>query len=272
MPTLSYTREHCTAVHRLHYTWTGWPTAGTCFGAVPDLTQLDVLWQAEGLQRIAVNWSNEKAQFTFSVTPAVAPIFFTGRVKGRLQHALREAGTPAAFSRKVSFRAIGDNHCAEVQNYIALQVPKERFVDPRFEKLLLRFTRVGNVGRFQQPLITTSGRYWYNLHLVFVVAGRGRIESQVQLQTLDDALQATALKHQYDVVARSWLLDHLHIGMRGNVAESPLDIALSIMNNTAYRIGRSAFWQPSFYVGSFSEYDINAVRSLKPAHLSTSGE
>ncbi len=262
MPKPVYTAEHCSAAYRLHYTWTGWPTAGTCFGSVPDLTQLDERWQAEGLHRIEGNWSDESVQFTFSVSPAITPIFFTGRVKGRLQHALREAGTPVKFSRKVSFRAIGNNHSAEVRDYIAQQVPKERFVDPRFEQMLLQFTKVDNVERFQEPLESNSGRYWYNLHVVLVVAGRGRIESREQLQALDEALEATAAKHQYDLVARSWLLDHLHIGMRGNILESPLDTALSIMNNTSYRIGCSAFWQPGFYVGSFSEYDLNAVRSL----------
>lgn len=262
MPTPFYTAEHCSTAYRLHYTWTGWPTAGTSLGDPPDLTRLDDLWRAEGLQRIEGNWTKEFVQFTFSVAPTIAPIFFTGRVKGRLQHALREAGTPAKFSRKVSFRAIGDNHSAEVQNYIAQQVPKERFVDPRFEQMLLQFTKVSNVDHFQKPLESNSGRYWYNLHFVLVVAGRGHIESKEQLQALDGALEATAAKHQYDLVARSWLLDHVHIGMRGNIAESPSDIALSILNNTAYRIRRSAFWQAGFYVGSFSEYDLNAVRSL----------
>lgn len=263
MPTPIYTAEHCSTVYRLHYTWTGWPTAGTCFGDLPDLTQLDELWQADGLQRIAGNWSPECVQFTFSVMPSITPVFFTGRVKGRLQHALRTAGTPAKFSRKVSFRAIGDNHSAEVQKYIAQQVPKEKFVDPKFEQMLLQFTHVGNVECFQEPMESTSGRYWYNLHFVFVVSGRGHIESRDQLQTLDKALQATAAKHQYDLVARSWLPDHVHIGMRGSILESPLDIGLSILNNMAYSIRRSAFWQSGFYVGSFSEYDLNAVRSLK---------
>ncbi|MCC7338627.1 MAG: transposase [Pirellulaceae bacterium] len=263
MPTPFYTAENCSTAYHLHYTWTGWPTAGTCFGDCPDLTQLDEQWQADGLRRIEVNWSNQQVQFTFSVTPAVIPTFFTGRVKGRLQHALREAGTPVKFSRKVCFRAIGDNHSDEVQKYIAQQVPKERFVDPRFEQMLLQFTKVSNVDRFQEPLASNSGRYWYNLHVVLVVAGRGHIESRKQLEMLDEALEATAAKHQYDLVARSWLLDHLHIGMRGNISESPLEIALSIMNNTAYRIRRSAFWQSGFYVGSFSEYDLNAVRTLR---------
>ena len=40
---------------------------------------------------------------TFSVRPDVAPTFFTARVKGRLQHALRAAGTPVKMVWRPSY-------------------------------------------------------------------------------------------------------------------------------------------------------------------------
>ncbi len=118
-----------------------------------------------------------------------------------------------------------------MQKYIAQEVPKERFVDLQFEQMLFNFTKVGDVDRFEKPLSSYSGRYWYNLHFVFVVAGRDRIASREQLQMLDEALQATGVKHQYDLVANAWLLDRLHVAKRGNILESPFEIALSILNS-----------------------------------------
>lgn len=57
-------------------------------------------------------------------------------MKGRLQHALRVAETPTAFSRKVAFRSIGENRREQVEAYIGGQVSKEHFVDDRFEKFM----------------------------------------------------------------------------------------------------------------------------------------
>jgi REP element-mobilizing transposase RayT len=54
--------------------------------------------------------------------------------------------------------------------------------------------------------------------------------------------------------------DHVHMALRGNINESPEEIALAIMNNTAYAMGQNSIWQRGFYVGTFSEYDVRALR------------
>ena len=35
---------------------------------------------------------------------------------------------------------------------------------------------------------------------------------------------------------------------------------MTFQNNLAYALGQNAIWQPSYYVGTFSEYDMNAIR------------
>ena len=186
-------------------------------------------------------------------------MLFVARVQGRLQHALRLGGTPVRFSRKVAFRGIGENHTVEVENYIQKQVEKEQFVDPRFSELLKRFTIVDPAEALDEPSESNSGRYWYNLHVVLAVASHGRIRSEDDFAKLDRMVQATAEKHQYGLAARAWMPDHLHVALRGNIQESPGEIAVSIMNNTAFAMGQTAIWQPGFYVGTFSEYDVRAV-------------
>lgn len=76
------------------------------------------------------------------------------------------------FSRKVSFRGISENHTAEIGNYIRTQVEKEPFVDPRFSEILKRFTMTDDSVRLDEPSESNSGRYWYNLRVVLVVASR----------------------------------------------------------------------------------------------------
>jgi hypothetical protein len=54
--------------------------------------------------------------------------------------------------------------------------------------------------------------------------------------------------------------DHLHLALRGNIEHAPETIALSFMNNLADALGQKPVWQCGYYVGTFGEYDMNAVR------------
>jgi REP element-mobilizing transposase RayT len=249
MPSPIYTDQNLKPAFHLLYTWTGWPAAGTQFPPEPGsafFDQLDEAWESDALKRIAVNWQIDKIQFAFSTVPKVSPSLFVARVKGRLQHALRSDGPPVKFSRKVAFRGIGENHSREVKNYIRRQVDKERFVDPRFAELLKRFTILDESVALDEPSATNSGRYWYNLHVVLVVASRERIRSENDFAELDRVVQQTARKHEYKLAARAWMPDHLHVALQGNIAESPGEIAMSLMNNTAYAMGQNAIWQRGF--------------------------
>jgi len=263
MPTPLYTNQDIRPAFHLRYTWTGWPTEGTNFPAQPCdafFHELDRAWTTDNLKRISMQWSADEIQLAFSTIPTVAPTLFVARVKGRLQHALRLAGTLVKFSRKVAFRSIGDNHTADVEDYIAQQIDKEQFVDSRFAAMLKRFTVIHESVALNQSSESNSGRYWYNLHVVLVVADRARIRSEADFAKLDRALVATATKHQYQLAVRAWMPDHLHMALRGNIAESPAEIALAFMNNTAFAMGQNAIWQHGFYAGTFSEYDVRALR------------
>jgi hypothetical protein len=54
--------------------------------------------------------------------------------------------------------------------------------------------------------------------------------------------------------------DHLHIALRGDHERSPNEIVYAFQNNLAYAVGQQHLWQDPFYVGTFSEYDMDAVR------------
>lgn len=249
--------------YHLRYTWTGWPSKEPLPEELDkdQATELGQLWEKDGLRRLESHWTPTQIQFTFSVKPIVSPQFFVARVKGRLQHSFRKANSPVNFSRKIAFRTIGNNRRQAVETYIRRQVEKERFVDSRFSNFLERFTVRDDSIRLSEPSATGSGRYWYNLHLVLVTDFRMRMTDEQSLAKLDLACRAIARKKGYGISIRSLMPDHLHMALRGNIEQSPETIALSFMNNTAYAFGQKAIWRPGYYVGSFGEFDMGAVRN-----------
>jgi REP element-mobilizing transposase RayT len=194
---------------------------------------LQAAWETDGLRKLEHKWSADLIQFTFSVRPRVSPVFFAGRVKGRLQHCLRKAGLATALSRKVAVRTIGANHRAEVEAYIARQVEKEPLADPRFKELLRQFTRADSSVDLAVPTPTNSGRYWYNLHLVLVTQARYRIGSPEFLGTICDWSFKIAANKGHAISRLAVMPEHLHASLRGNIAHSPEEIALAFLNNLA---------------------------------------
>ena len=249
--------------YHLRYSWTGWPSVGT-FPDQPFEDFFDALmplWEADGIRCLETNWTSQQIQFTCSVKPSVSPIYFVARVKGRLQHALRQANMPVRFSRKVSFRSLGENTRDQVEAYIANQVAKEQFVDDRFSDFLRSFTVADTNVRLQDPAKTYSGRYWYNLHVVLVTESRMRYTDESSLKLIATTCDKVAIKKSYELSSRSLMPDHVHLGLRGNIEHSPEEIALAFMNNVAFAFGQKAVFRPSYYVGTFGEYDMGAVRN-----------
>jgi REP element-mobilizing transposase RayT len=224
--------------YHLRYTWSGWPSRGT-FPDLPPLAfwePVHAAWEQDGLRTLEQKWSADLIQFTFSVKPQVSPVIFAARVKGRLQHALRKAGRPTEFSRKVAVGSVGDNHRADVEGYIERQVDKEQLADPRFTEMLRPFAVADPSVDLAAATQTNSGRYWYNLHVVLVVEQRHRIADAELLGTLRDGSFKIAAKKGYAISRLSVMPDHLHAALRGNIAHSPEDVALAFLNNLAYRI------------------------------------
>jgi REP element-mobilizing transposase RayT len=255
-----YRPEGSNPAYQLRYTWTGWPSDGR--PPVADvLPGLLPLWAADGLNLLEHAWTEGDVKLAFSTRPDVSPVFVAARAKGRLQHALSQtSGCFSGFSRKVAVRSVGDNSTHDVEAYIARQVAKEHFVDPRFEQLMTEFTVVCPQVDLSVPSESARGRYWYNLHLVLVVAQRDRIADRRPLEIIRDSCFDIARKKGHLIAALSVMPDHLHVALRGNIQSSPQEIALGFQNNLAFRLGQVRIWRDGFYVGTFSEYDMGAIR------------
>jgi REP element-mobilizing transposase RayT len=260
-----YTAETLHApAYELRYAWSGWPSANlfpsTLCGEFWD--QLDAAWERDGLRRLEVRCEPACWQLLMSTKPCVSPITLAARVKGRLQHALRLIGQPVEFSRKVAVRSVGHNRTDEVEAYVQNQVANSDYVDPRFKAFLGQFQIVDETVDMSQPTATRSGRYWYDLHLVLTARQRCPITSSEALSTLRDCSLAIARKKGHRLSRLAVMPDHWHGCLRGNIEQSPEEIALAFLNNLAYALGQNAIWQCGYYAGTFGEYEMNAVRRL----------
>ena len=246
--------------YQLRYGWTGGSAEPPAVDLDPLFGSLDPIWETDGLRRLEHRVVSETWQMTFSAKPCVSPEFLASRVKGRLQYALRQQGKPLEFSRKLAVRSVGDNTRADVEAYIARQVDNGAFADARFREQMREFTVEIRGVDLSAPTATGSGRYWYNLHIVLVVAERQRIVDRRQLALVRETSLRVAAKKGWGISTLSVMPDHLHVALRGNVTQSPEEMTLALMNNLAHELGQRRYWEPGYYAGTFSEYDMDAVR------------
>jgi len=263
IPNPLYIPHNLHPAYHLRYGWTGWISGEGVFPPQPEypfMEELTEYWEKDGLRLLESRWEARQISLTFSATPKLSPLLLATRVKGRLQHALRLAGTPIKFSRKSAVRSIGKNTRKVVESYIRKQLDREEFADPLYENML-RDEAVNTPSvDLSQPVHTRSGSYWYNLHLVLVVAGRYRMGWGKGMNKLVSGCSQIAEEKGYEISTLSSMPDHLHIALRGNVEESPEDIALAFQNNLSYLMGWRLIWEYNYYVGTFGEYTMGAVR------------
>lgn len=249
------------AAYQLRYSWTGWSSSGRFAAPLTDLiAQAGPLWETDGMRLLEHHCEGDALQLLFDAAPAVSPQFLAARAKGRLDHAARQAGHKLSFSRKLALRSVGENTRRDVEAYIERQVVKERFVDPRFEAAMREFTLQNPGVDFSRPAESARGRYWYNLHVVLVVEGRSRLTDLNVLRQVHDGTLRIAAKKGHLISRLSVMPDHLHAALRPAVDESPLDVVFAYQNNLAYMLTLGRVWTESFYVGTFGEYCMQAIR------------
>lgn len=247
-------------IHHLHYSWAGWPSQGAFAPEPPPafFEALALAWRADGLELAARDWTLERVQMTFKAAPEVAPVFLAGRAKGRLQHALRQAGAPCDFSRKTAVRSLGDNRSPEVQGYLRQQAARADLLDDRYRAELQAAAFEDAAIDLSAPTETTKGRYWFNLHLVAVTSGRFRIGKEDFLDKVRAGVFAWAEETGSRLKAFAPMPDHVHVAARANPERSPLDLAEALWRSLNRAAGCGLMGE-NVYAGTFSEYGLGAV-------------
>jgi REP element-mobilizing transposase RayT len=147
-----------------------------------------------------------------------------------------------------------------LQGYVARQVQHHPMADPR---IIERFTDL----QFHNPQILldelrASGhaRSLYNLHLVFETADHLHDVSEEWLRTNRSKFTAICGRKGWRLSRLAQVSNHMHALVGCDIAESPCAVALSLLNNLAYAHGMKPVFEYSFYVGTFGNYDHNAIR------------
>ena len=100
--------------------------------------------------------------------------------------------------------------------------------------------------------------------MVLVAAERYRVVDRRRLATLHDTCFKIADRKGYKISRLAVMPDHIHAALRGDIEQSPQDIALAFQNNLAYALGQVKHWASTFYAGTFGEYDMWAIRRRTP--------
>ncbi len=255
-----YSAEDAQPAYELRYGWTGWLGASGMRPAALDsaVKAAAESWEADGLRLLEQRFSGEAVQLVLSAKPHVGPVLLATRTKCRLQHALRKTGCSVDFSRKLAVRSIGHNHRADVEQYIEQQTAACH--DPAMQERLQKYSLIDPTVALSLPTETRSGRYSYNLHLVLVNEERYQRSDDQWLARIRERSLAIAGKKGHAVSRLSVMPDHIHMALRGNFAHSPQEIAMAFQNNLAFALGSVRVFQATYYVGTFGEYDMQAVR------------
>jgi REP element-mobilizing transposase RayT len=199
------------------------------------------------------------SQFLVSTQPDVTPTEMLRSIKGRLQYLLRSV-RPKAFRRHHSIHSLGDAHRAAIEQYVATQLDHHRLADPRMQSRLAQYQIDRPDVDLSSARASAHGRFRYNLHLVFVRVERHPQIGEAHLQATRERLLGTANKHGHLLRRAGILADHVHLAVGCGVGEAPLEVALTYMNNLAHLEGMRPVLEFGCYLGTFGEYDMDAVR------------
>lgn len=246
-------------VHRIFLTWHGWPAEETLFPDQPPLASAIEGWRSDGFRFHNIRWTPNLVQIGFEVDPWITPVRFSQRVKGRLDHALRQAGGFDGFSRKVGVRAIGDNTDPIVEDYLAQQQIRAEFADPRYRRMLSEFSGDFSEVDLGDPAVVRRGRYWFNLHVVAVTNGRFRMGREDFLPKISDGIPAWAAGEGMPLRRFALMPDHVHVALRGDPKRSPAEIAHALYV-ALNRVAGLRLFSDRLYVGTFSAYSKRLLR------------
>ena len=254
-----YTDANCTPSYELYWSvslfWRAEAVAPATW-----LRPLKEATEADGVRILEHRTAGPTAtQFLVSTKPQIPPQAILRSLKARLQY-LVSGLQPKAFRRNYSIRSVGKVKREIIDRYVASQLGRHRMPDDVAQRALEEHVIECKEVDLSKPRRTSYGEYLCNLHVVFAhrerwCEVRREVRSEVHNMILGASKKKGYLLSRARIVA-----DHVHLEVGIGVGESPADVALGYMNNLAFAQGMNAVYQYGFYVGTFGEYDLGAIR------------
>lgn len=216
--------------------------------------------ERDGIRLLRHRFSDAQISlFLVSTKPDLAPASIPRRVKGRLQHLLRQT-VQHPFQRNYDLQSVGSTTREKLENYLGSQLEHHPEMDRKFHWALEDLQVIRPDIDLSQPRFTAHGRFSSNLHLVIVNDWRWRETCHSSLASVREMLIRSATKKQHLLKRIAILSDHVHLMFGFGVNEAPESVALSYMNNVAYVYGLQPVLKPSCFIGTFGEYDLGAIK------------
>lgn len=259
MPEPIYTADNCKFSCPLQWGltvfWRLPPQTDAWFKALAGVLETD------GIRALGHRFdSTTTSQFAISTLPHVSPQHVVQRVKGRLQHLVRDQ-FPKALRGNFAIRSFGNVTREIIEQYVAGQVGHHPMADARVVERLRHLQIVNADVNLAEPQRTTQGLFWHNLHIVLVHRDRWMDVREESLQKVQRMIIQACLAKGYLLSIAGILPDHVHLAIGCPFDKSPLEVALGFLNNLAFVRGMKAVYQFGGYVGTFGEYDRRAVLS-----------
>jgi REP element-mobilizing transposase RayT len=258
-----YTAQNCKIAYQLDWSfslfWKSSPGSDNWFSNLQESLEQD------GIRLLNHRFpSITSSLFLVSSRPDVPPLMIPQRIKGRLQQIVRQQH-PKAFQRNYELRSIGSTHREKIEDYLESQLTHHAGPGARRSAQLadLQVVRPDvNLSRFGY---TAHARNVCNLHLVFVNNLRCQETRLNQLAKLRAVILSSAQKKQHRLSRASVLPEHIYLTRGIGLEISPIEIALSYMNNIAWVYDMKPVLMSSCYIGGFGEYDLGAIKTKKPS-------
>jgi len=258
-PEPMYTRENCSFSCPLEW-------GLTVFWRVPIqrdnwFAGLAAATETDGIRLLGHRFETPTiSQFAVSSQPHVTPALILQRVKGRLQYAVRDE-RPKALKGNYAIRSVGRVTREVIENYVAFQLDHHKMADPRAQALLERYQIHRPDVDLSQPRRTSSGIYWYNLHVVLVHRERWNEVREDVLASVRDMILRAADEKGYLLSRAGVLADHVHLLLGCPIDVAPDEVALGFLNNLAFAQGMRPVYQYGAFVGTVGEYTTAALKS-----------
>lgn len=201
---------------------------------------------------------SKTSQFLVSTQIDSSPSFIVQRVKGRLYYIVKQR-KPKPFRGNFAIRSIGKSGRAETEKYVSDQLGHHVMADTKVQTALEAMQFHDSTVKLSDPVTSSHGLYWYNLHCVFVHRERWRCVDLAQLARVQQAIVSLSAADKIQLAA-GVLTDHIHLLGRIPYQRSPADVAMHYLNGLASVWNRRAIYQFGGYLGTVGEYTTNAVR------------
>ena len=252
-----YTPDNCEPAYQLDWSYTVfWHNTPSDFSWFRELKELS---EKDHIRLLQHQFEQPNvSKFLISTRPHVAPLVIAQRTKGRLQHLIR-GRTPDPVRRNYALRSIGSTKREKLDRYLETQFGHHSMADPEVQERLREYQIHRTDVDLSAPRYTSHGMYWYNLHVVMVNEYRWRHLRDAVLQKAHDMIGMASREKGHLLSRAAVLPDHVHLTLGCRLEESPQQVVLSYMNNLAYVCEMKSVLKFSYYVGTFSEYDLGVI-------------